>query len=257
MKTVALIPAYNAEKTIEEVIYRIPREFIDQLIVVDDGSQDRTLEILKQFEWVTVIQHDGNKGYGHAQITLHRAALDEGAECVVILHADLGHSPEEIPIILDPVQEGKCDIAQGSRILGIKNSAKRVLGSKLLGAAIQGPMPGYKYIANRFITFAENILTGAKLSEYHTGYRAFSRELLEQLDMENNSDDFVFDNQMLAQILWHGHTIAEASCPTKYFPDASSINFRRSLKYGFGCLWTCFVFRLAKMFLIKSKLFPK
>jgi glycosyltransferase involved in cell wall biosynthesis len=185
--------------------------------------------------------HERNTGYGGNQKTCYQLALTAGADIVIMLHPDYQYTPKLIPAMASIIANGLHPCVLGSRILG--------------GYALRGGMPYWKYVSNRLLTFAENLLLGAKLSEYHTGYRAFSREILETLPLAENSDDFVFDNQMLAQILWHGFTIGEVSCPTKYFPEASSINFRRSLKYGFGCLETALAFRLAKMRLWKSKRF--
>jgi hypothetical protein len=185
--------------------------------------------------------HEINRGYGGNQKTCYRLALEAGADIVIMLHPDYQYTPKLIPAMASIIANGVHPCVLGSRILG--------------GYSLQGGMPYWKYISNRFLTFAENILLGAKLSEYHTGYRAFSREILEKIDTSHNSDDFIFDNQMLAQILWHEFTIGEVSCPTKYFPEASSINFRRSVKYGFGCLSVGMQYRLAKMGLMRPKMF--
>ena len=187
--------------------------------------------------------HPVNRGYGANQKTCYRAALEAGADVVIMVHPDYQYTPKLIPAMASLVGSGLYACVLGSRILG--------------GFALQGGMPLWKYVANRFLTFAENMLLGAKISEYHTGYRAFSRQLLERLPVDEGSDDFVFDNQMLAQIVWLGETIAEVSCPTRYEPESSSINFRRSVVYGFGCLRTGLSFRLAKLGLIRSKLFPE
>nr|MBF0222466.1 glycosyltransferase family 2 protein [Desulfobulbaceae bacterium] len=183
-----------------------------------------------------------NKGYGANQKSCYRLAMEEGADIIIMVHPDYQYTPLLIPAMASMIGNGLYHCVLGSRILG--------------GHALQGGMPIWKYVANRFLTLAENIMIGAKLSEYHTGYRAFSRELLERIDLSPNSDDFVFDNQMLTQICWADYTIAEVSCPTKYFPEASSINLQRSIKYGFGCLHTALTYRLAKMGLVKSDLFP-
>jgi glycosyltransferase involved in cell wall biosynthesis len=187
--------------------------------------------------------HPHNLGYGGNQKTCYRLALEHGADIVVMVHPDYQYTPKLIPAMASMIGNGLYPCVLGSRILG--------------GSALAGGMPWWKYVSNRFLTAAENLLLGSKLSEFHTGYRAFSRALLEQLPLENNSDDFVFDNQMLAQILWFGHTIAEVSCPTKYFPEASSINLTRSIRYGLGCLATGLQFRFAKIGLMSSPLFPK
>jgi glycosyltransferase involved in cell wall biosynthesis len=189
-----------------------------------------------------VYTHEENLGYGGNQKTCYRLAIEAGGDIIIMVHPDYQYTPKLVPAMASMIGNGLYHCVLGSRILG--------------GYALKGGMPLWKYIANRFLTFFENLLLGAKLSEYHTGYRAFSRELLENLPLEVNSDDFVFDNQMLAQILWFGYTVAEVSCPTKYFPEASSINLIRSTKYGFGCLMTALWFRLGKMKIISSKLFP-
>ncbi len=237
------MPAYNAAKTVERTYAEVMEQgMVDLIILVDDGSKDETVVIARKLSGVKVHVHPQNKGYGGNQKTCYRLALEEGADIVVMIHPDYQYTPKLLPAMVSMIGNELHDCVLGSRILG--------------GYALKGGMPGWKYISNRFLTAAENILLGAKLSEYHSGYRAFSRRLLESLSLAGNSDDFVFDNQMLAQVLWHGYTIGEVSCPTKYFPEASSINLRRSIKYGFGCLSTGSIFRLAKMGLIKSKLFP-
>jgi glycosyltransferase involved in cell wall biosynthesis len=215
---------------------------VDLVIVVDDASKDGTVDVASKLPHAVVNTHPQNRGYGANQKTCYKLALENGADIIIMVHPDYQYTPLLIPAMASMIANELYHCVLGSRILG--------------GRALAGNMPVYKYVSNRFLTLAENILTGAKLSEYHTGYRAFSRQLLERLPLDGNSDDFVFDNQMLAQILWFGYTIAEVSCPTKYFPEASSINFVRSTKYGFGCLWTGLKFRLAKMNLIKSPLFP-
>jgi len=230
LKTIALIPAYNAGKTIEEVINRIPREYIDQLIVVDDGSQDCTYSIIKQFKWVTVIQHETNLGYGSAQITLHRAALDAGADYIVILHADLGHSPEEIPQILEPLKQGNCDIVQGSRILGIKSATPRILGSNFWGAVIKGPMPGYKYIANCCLTFFQNIAFGTHFTDFHTGFRACTREALFRLEFNKFMGWYLFDTEFLLESHINGLKICEVPVTSCY--DDRAASSVPSVRYG-------------------------
>jgi glycosyltransferase involved in cell wall biosynthesis len=218
------------------------QEIVDLVIVVDDASHDETVSIAKTLPDTIVYTHPKNLGYGGNQKSCYKIALEEGGDIIVMVHPDYQYTPKLIPAMVAMIGNGLYQCVIGSRILG--------------GYALEGGMPVWKYIANRFITFVENILVGAKLSEYHTGYRAFSRKLLEQLPLEVNSDDFVFDNQMLAQIVWFGHTVAEVSCPTRYFAEASSINLWRSIKYGFGCLFTALIFRLARMKIITSKLFP-
>lgn len=237
------MPAYNAEKTLEQTYNEVMDQgIVDTVIIVDDASSDSTAEIARQLPCSRFYCHPENLGYGANQKTCYRLALEEGADIVIMVHPDYQYTPKLIPAMASLIANGLYHCVIGSRILG--------------GYALKGGMPVWKYIANRFLTFVENMLMGAKLSEYHTGYRAFSRELLEKLDMEKNSDDFVFDNQMLAQIIWCGYTVAEISCPTKYFPEASSINFYRSMRYGFGCLHTALNFRLARMGYIRSALFP-
>jgi len=243
-KVVVVMPAYNAAQTLcqtyEEVM---AQNIVDLVIIVDDASSDETAAIAAKLTNTVVHTHPSNLGYGANQKTCYALALEHGADIIVMVHPDYQYTPKLIPAMASMIGSDLYCCVLGSRILG--------------GYALKGKMPIWKYIANRFLSLVENIFTGAKLSEYHTGYRAFSRKLLEQLPLEANSDDFVFDNQMLVQILWFGHTIAEVSCPTRYFPEASSINFWRSIKYGFGCLWTALTFRLAKMNLVKSKLFPR
>ncbi len=242
-KVVVVMPAYNAAKTLRQTYAEVRDQgIVDHIILVDDRSRDDTVEIAKTLEGVQVHVHEVNKGYGGNQKTCYRLALAAGADIVVMLHPDYQYTPQLLPAMVSIIGNGLHPCVLGSRILG--------------GYALRGGMPIWKYISNRGLTFAENVLLGAKLSEYHTGYRAFSREILEKLDLAQNSDDFVFDNQMLAQILWHGFTIAEVSCPTKYFAEASSINLQRSIKYGFGCLGTGLKFRLARWGLGSSKLFP-
>jgi len=239
---VVVMPAYNAEKTLRQTHMEVlAQDFVDLVIVVDDVSHDRTIEIARDLPRTRVYAHETNRGYGGNQKTCYRHALEEGGDIVVMVHPDYQYTPKLIPAFVSMIGNGLYHCVLGSRILG--------------GYAIKGGMPHWKYVANRGLTLAENILLGAKLSEYHTGYRGFSRELLESVPFDANSDDFVFDNQMLAQILWLGYTIAEVSCPTMYFDEASSINFRRSVTYGFGCLKTAWEYRLARMKLIESKLF--
>ena len=241
-KIVVVMPAYNAAKTVTQTVDEVLQQHIvDEIILVDDRSRDDTVAVASSLLGVRVHVHERNVGYGGNQKTCYRLALEAGADIVIMLHPDYQYTPKLIPAMASIIANGLHPCVLGSRILG--------------GYSLKGGMPVWKYIANRFLTWAENVLLGAKLSEYHTGYRAFSREILETLDWGENSDDFVFDNQMLAQIFWHGFTIGEVSCPTKYSPEASSINFRRSLKYGFGCLAVGLKFRLAKMGWLRSELF--
>jgi glycosyltransferase involved in cell wall biosynthesis len=243
-KVVVIMPAYNAAHTLRRTYEEVmAQEIVDQVIVVDDASLDETTAIARTLPKTLVHTHPKNQGYGANQKTCYRLALEVGGDIIIMVHPDYQYTPKLIPAMASMIGNGLYHCVLGSRILG--------------GYALRGKMPWWKYIANRFLTLAENIMTGAKLSEYHTGYRAFSRELLEKLPLEQNSDDFVFDNQMLAQILWLDYQIAEVSCPTLYFAEASSINFARSLKYGFGCLSTAIKYRLAKMNLIRSKLFSR
>jgi glycosyltransferase involved in cell wall biosynthesis len=243
-KIVVVMPAYNAAKTVTQTVDEVHQQgIVDLIILVDDRSRDDTVQVASQLLGVRVHVHEKNTGYGGNQKTCYRLALEAGADIVIMVHPDYQYTPKLIPAMASMIANDLHPCVLGSRILG--------------GYSLMGGMPWWKFIANRFLTAAENILIGAKLSEYHTGYRAFSKELLQTLDLAHNSDDFVFDNQMLAQIFWHGFTIGEVSCPTKYFTEASSINFKRSCQYGFGCLGTGLKFRLAKMGLIKSKLFPK
>jgi len=243
-KVAVVMPAYNAARTLRETYTEIREQIlVDTMILVDDGSRDDTVAVARSLDGIQVHVHEVNKGYGGNQKTCYRLALEAGADIIIMIHPDYQYTPKLIPAMVSIIGNGLHPCALGSRILG--------------GYALKGGMPLWKYIANRALTFAENLLVGAKLSEYHTGYRAFSREILEKLDLSKNSDDFVFDNQMLAQILWHGFTIAEVSCPTKYFAEASSINLRRSIKYGFGCLWTGLAFRLGKLGIWTSELFVR
>ena len=237
------MPAYNAEKTLLKTYEEVMAQgIVDTVILVDDASPDNTAKVAASLPQTKVFVHERNLGYGGNQKTCYRLALEENADIVIMVHPDYQYTPKLIPAMASLISNGLYHCVLGSRILG--------------GYALKGGMPPWKYIANRFLTFVENVLIGAKLSEYHTGYRAFSRELLMRLPLKNNSDDFVFDNQMMAQIVWFGYTVAEVSCPTKYFSEASSINFSRSIEYGVGCLKTACAFRLAKMNLIKSVLFP-
>jgi glycosyltransferase involved in cell wall biosynthesis len=242
-RVIVVMPAYNAAKTLQKTYEEVMEQgIVDLVILVDDASHDETPAIASVLPHTQVHVHERNKGYGGNQKTCYRMALEAGADIVIMVHPDYQYTPKLIPVMAAMIGNGLYPCVLGSRILG--------------GYALKGGMPVWKYIANRFLTLAENILLGAKLSEYHTGYRAFSRELLQNLSLDDNSDDYLFDNQMLAQIIWQGRTIAEVSCPTKYFTEASSINLRRSIRYGFGCLWTALNFRLARMGLIRSRLFP-
>ncbi len=241
---VVVMPAYNAARTLRRTYDEVMEQgMVDLIILVDDRSRDETVSVARSLAGVQVHEHEVNKGYGGNQKTCYRLALRAGADIVIMIHPDYQYTPKLIPAMVTIIGNGLHPCVLGSRILG--------------GYALKGGMPLWKYISNRCLTLAGNVLLGAKLSEYHTGYRAFSRAILERLNLAGNSDDFVFDNQMLAQILWHGFTIAEVSCPTKYFPEASSINLRRSIRYGLGCLATGIRFRLARMGLVGCRLFPR
>ncbi|MEA3415114.1 MAG: glycosyltransferase family 2 protein [Thermodesulfobacteriota bacterium] len=242
-KVVVVMPAYNAAKTLRRTYEEVMAQgIVDIVVLVDDGSHDETVSIAKTLPNTKVYAHKKNLGYGANQKSCYKLTIEQGGDIIIMIHPDYQYTPMLIPAIASMIESGLYHCVLGSRILG--------------GYALKGGMPVWKYVANRFLTFVENILIGAKLSEYHTGYRAFSRELLKRLPIDENSNDFVFDNQMLAQIVWLGYTIAEVSCPTNYFAEASSINLSRSIKYGFGCLRTALTFRLAKMKIITSKLFP-
>lgn len=242
-KVVVVMPAYNAEATLRQTYDEVMSQgVVDHVVVVDDASHDQTVEVARTLPQVTVHRHPANRGYGGNQKTCYRLALDQGADIVVMVHPDYQYTPKLLPAMVSMIGNGLYHCVLGSRILG--------------GQALAGGMPWWKYVSNRALTFGENLILGSKLSEFHTGYRAFSRELLERLPLEQNSDDFVFDNQMLAQICWYGYTIAEVTCPTKYFPEASSINFRRSVTYGLGCLKVATTYRLARWGWIRSPLFP-
>jgi len=236
------MPAYNAEKTLKKTYDAIPHNIVDEIILVDDKSFDRTVDCAKKLGLKLFI-HDKNKGYGANQKTCYKQALKSGADIVVMLHPDYQYDPRLITAMSSLIAEGIYDMVLGSRILG--------------GKSIKGGMPLYKYLFNRFLTFAENIMIGQKLSEYHTGYRVFSKKVLENLPILENSDDFIFDNQILLQALFFNFKIGEISCPTKYTADSSSINFIRSLEYGFGVLFTGAQYKIAKLGLIKISIFNK
>ncbi len=233
-----VMPAYNAARTLARTCEEIDRSIADEVILVDDASRDDTVAIARRLGLRHIV-HPRNRGYGGNQKTCYSAALSLGADVVVMVHPDYQYSPKLLPAMAGMVVSGHFDCVLGSRILGV--------------GARKGGMPLWKYVANRTLTLVENLLLGYKLSEYHTGYRAFSRRLLETLPLEENSDDFVFDNQMLAQVLWFGFDIGELSCPTRYFSEASSINFRRSVTYGFGVLGTALEYRLARMGIGRSR----
>jgi len=222
-KVVVVMPAYNAAGTLRQTVAEVPRDLVDDIVLVDDRATDETAGVAREIGLHTIV-HRENRGYGGNQKTCYSAALGLGADIVVMVHPDYQYTPKLIPALVACLGSGIYDVALGSRILG--------------GQALAGGMPIYKYVANRILTVSQNLVVGAKLSEYHTGYRAFTREVLETLPLEENDDDFVFDNQMLAQAIVFGYRIAEVTCPAKYFEGASSISFRRSVKYGFGVLKT-------------------
>jgi glycosyltransferase involved in cell wall biosynthesis len=242
-RVVVVLPAYNAAATLERTYREIPQDLVDEILLVDDASQDHTVSVAERLGVLTFI-HPANRGYGGNQKTCYREALKLKADVFIMLHPDYQYTPKLIPAMASMVVSEEYDLVLGSRILG--------------GMALKGGMPLYKYIANRFLTSVENMMTLAKLSEYHTGYRAFSRRVLETLPLEENSDDFVFDNQFIVQTLYFGFGIGEISCPTRYFPEASMINFSRSIRYGLGVLWTGVQFRLQKWGLARFSIFdPK
>src|SRR6202011_1364375 len=232
-RIVVVMPAYNAARTLQRTYDEVMgQSIVDLVIVVDDASRDDTVAIARTLDRAQLEVHPNNRGYGANQKTCYRLALAAGADIVVMIHPDYQYTPALLPAMASLIASGLYPCVLGSRILG--------------GGALRGGMPVWKYIANRFLTAIENFLLGAKLSEYHTGYRAFARNLLERLPIEQNSDDFVFDNQMLAQVHWVGCPIGELTCPAKYMPEASSINFRRSVRYGFGCLATAVRYSLRR-----------
>jgi glycosyltransferase involved in cell wall biosynthesis len=239
-KICVVLPAYNASRTLEATYCEIPTEVVDDIILVDDASTDDTLEVARKLG-IFSVAHDRNKGYGGNQKTCYRFALERGADIVIMLHADYQYSPKLLLPMASMLCSGFFDVVLGSRILGV--------------GALAGGMPPYKYVSNRALTLVQNLLVGHKLSEYHTGYRGFTRAVIEALPLARNSDDFVFDNQMLAQAIYKGFRIGEVSCPTKYFAEASSINFRRSVVYGLGVLRTSASFRLARMGFDKGTIF--
>ncbi|WP_306598477.1 glycosyltransferase family 2 protein [Geothrix sp. 21YS21S-2] len=241
-KLVVVMPAYNAERTLLRTHQEVMDQgIVDLVILVDDCSQDGTATLARSLPNTLVHVHERNVGYGGNQKTCYRLALEAGADVVVMIHPDYQYTPKLLPAMASLIANGLYPCVLGSRILG--------------GRAMAQGMPGWKYLANRFLTMFGNLMMGAKLSEYHTGYRAFSRQVLETIDLAPDSDDFVFDNQMLAQVLWHGFTIAEVTCPASYFAEASSINFRRSVRYGFGCLATALHYRMARLGLFRSPRF--
>ncbi|MCE2789034.1 MAG: glycosyltransferase family 2 protein [Saprospiraceae bacterium] len=221
-KVIVVLPAYNAARTLEKTYGEIPFDLVDEVILCDDASTDNTVDVARRLGIRHIIQHEKNKGYGGNQKSLYNLALEMGGDIIIMLHPDYQYTPLLIPTMVNIIGDELYPVVLGSRILG--------------KGALKGGMPMYKYIANRILTFTQNLLIGYKLSEYHTGYRAFSREVLQAIHFNRNSDDFIFDNEMLSQIIFKGFDIAEVTCPTKYFEEASSINFTRSTKYGLGVL---------------------
>ena len=239
-KIVVVLPAYNAALTLEKTYQEIPFDMVDEVILVDDCSNDSTIELGKKLGIKHIIQHEENKGYGGNQKTCYKKALELGADIVVMLHPDYQYTPLLIPAMVSIIGSGLYPVVFGSRILG--------------NSALTGGMPKYKYFSNRLLTFVQNILMHQKLAEYHTGYRAYSGEVLKKINFDLNSNDFIFDNEMIAQIFYKGFSIAEITCPTKYFEEASSINFRRSIKYGFGVLRVSLLYFLTKTGIYKWRL---
>lgn len=242
-KVVVILPAYNAAKTLRQTYLEIPKDVVDEVILTDDASTDDTLNVARELQIRHVIRHDSNRGYGANQKTCYKKALEIGADIVIMLHPDYQYTPSLIPSMTYLIANNVYPVVLGSRILG--------------SGALKGGMPLYKYGANRVLTLFQNIMTGAKLSEYHTGYRAFSADVLRSIDIEKNSDGFVFDNEMLSQIIYAGHSIAEITCPTKYFKEASSINFVNSIKYGSGVVRVSLQHRLQTLGLIRLSRYRK
>jgi glycosyltransferase involved in cell wall biosynthesis len=240
-KVAVVLPAYNAERTLEQTYREIPLDVVDEVILVDDASKDHTVEVGQKLGIRHVIKHEKNKGYGGNQKTCYSKALELGSDIVIMLHPDYQYTPKLLMAMISIIGNEVYPVVLGSRILG--------------GGALKGGMPIYKYVFNRFLTLSQNVLLNEKLSEYHTGYRAFSKEVLTTIKFMNNSDDFVFDNQMLSQIFYAGFSIAEVTCPTKYFEEASSINFSRSMTYGIGCMKVSLIHRLCKWGWMKSNLY--
>jgi glycosyltransferase involved in cell wall biosynthesis len=238
-KVIIVLPAYNAAKTLEKTYQEIPFEYVDEVVLVDDASKDDTVAVGQKLGIKHIIVHEKNKGYGGNQKSCYKKALELGGDIVIMLHPDYQYTPKLLIAMISIIGNDLYPVVFGSRILG--------------KGALKGGMPMYKYIANRFLTFSQNVLMNQKLSEYHTGYRAFSGEVLRSLDFTYNSDDFVFDNQMIAQIFYKGYEIGEVTCPTKYFKEASSINFKRSMKYGFGVLGVSLRYFFTKLGLFKWK----
>ncbi|MFO0415415.1 MAG: glycosyltransferase family 2 protein [Bacteroidota bacterium] len=243
LKVIVVLPAYNAGKTLERTYQEIPFDIVDEVVLVDDASKDDTLQKATVLGIRHIVSHTQNKGYGGNQKSCYAKALELGGDIVIMLHPDYQYTPQLIHAMASIIGNDVYPVVFGSRILG--------------NGALKGGMPLYKYIANRFLTFTQNVLLGQKLSEYHTGYRAFSKEVLQAVNLQVCDDDFIFDNEMVAQIFYQGYPIGEVTCPTKYFKEASSINFRRSMKYGLGCLKVSLLYRLNKWGVLKSELFRK
>ncbi len=240
-KVIVVLPAYNAGQTLEQTYKEIPQDLVDEVILCDDASKDNTLELGKKLGIKHLIRHESNKGYGGNQKSLYNKALELDGDIVIMLHPDYQYTPKLIPSMVNIIGEGLYPVVLGSRILG--------------KGALKGGMPVYKYIANRFLTAFQNLLIGYKLSEYHTGYRAFDAKVIRAINFNENSDDFIFDNQMLSQIIYKGFDIGEVTCPTKYFDEASSINFRRSTKYGLGVMGVSVLHLLQRCGLAKLSLY--
>jgi glycosyltransferase involved in cell wall biosynthesis len=240
-RVIVVLPAYNVAKTLTITYQELPRQYIHDVILVDDGSRDDTVAIAKQLGITHIIQHAHNKGYGANQKTCYKKALELGADIIIMLHPDYQYTPTLIPSMINLIEHKVYDVVLGSRMLG--------------KGALSGGMPLYKYIANRFLTGLQNIFLNENLAEYHTGYRAFSRQVLERVSFEANSDDFIFDNEMLSQIIYHKMRIAEITCPTKYFAEASSISLGKSIRYGLGVLWVTCKYLLAKWHIYQAKIY--
>ncbi len=240
-KVIVVLPAYNAGKTLEITYREIPFQWVDEVVLVDDASKDNTIEKAKELGIKHIISHEKNRGYGGNQKSCYKKALEIGGDIVIMLHPDYQYTPQLLMAMISIIGNGVYPVVFGSRILG--------------KGALKGGMPIYKYIANRLLTFTQNILLGQKLSEYHTGYRAFSKDVLSNVNFEICDDDFIFDNEMVSQIFYKGYEIGEVTCPTKYFKEASSINFKRSMKYGLGCLRVSVIYRLCKWGFMKSQLY--
>jgi glycosyltransferase involved in cell wall biosynthesis len=240
-KVIVVLPAYNAAKTLEITYNEIPFELVDHVVLVDDASKDDTIEKARELGIQHIIRHEKNKGYGGNQKSCYKKALELGGDIVIMLHPDYQYTPQLLTAMISIIGNNVYPVVFGSRILG--------------KGALKGGMPLYKYIANRLLTLTQNILLGQKLSEYHTGYRSFSKTVLESVKFDACDDDFIFDNEMVSQIFYKGFEIGEVTCPTKYFKEASSINFRRSMKYGLGCLRVSIIYRLCKWGLYSSRLY--